>query len=320
MFIRRNRDCFSVTALCRVLRVTCSGYHAWLGRVPCVRKARDRRLAVGIDAVFKRSRETYGSPRVRIELVAGGLRVGRNRIARIKPIYTQKTIVRMHHRLTNNQAHRTQCPRSIVHCRCAKSQVGYRCKFDLHRRSWMYLAAVIELISRRMVGYAMSESNDTRLALRALNSAKAARGRIDRLLHHSDRVSPDGSDLYIDRFCALHVQPSMSESGDCWDNAVAERFFSTREWELLRKRSFATHSQARRVVIAYIDQFFNLISRHSVNGYLTESSSNFAGNHVSSHIIDVSTNLRQAQALHFDTISPGLWRFLVSARFIRNSF
>jgi putative transposase len=210
--------------------------------------------------------------------------------------------------------------RSIVHCRCAKSQVGYRCKFDLHRRSWMYLAAVIELISRRIVGYAMSESNDTRLALRALNSAKAARGRIDRLLHHSDRGSPDGSDLYIDRFCALHVQPSMSESGDCWDNAVAERFFGIREWELLRKRSFATHSQARRVVIAYIDQFFNLISRHSVNGYLTESSSNFAGNHVSSRIIDVSTNLRQAQALHFDTISSGLWRFLVSARFIRNSF
>ena len=78
-----------------------------------------------------------------------------------------------------------------------------------------------------------------------------------------------GSDLYTDRLCALHMQPSMSESGDCWDNAVAERFFSTLEWELFRKRSFATHSQARRVVSEYIDQFFNPIRRHSTNGYFS---------------------------------------------------
>ena len=130
----------------------------------------------------------------------------------------------------------------------------------------MYLAAVIDLFSRRIVGHAMSESNDTRLALQALNSAKAARGRIDGLLHHSDRGSPYGSDLYTDRLCALHVQPSMSERGDCWDNAVAESFFSTLEWELLRRNKFATHSQARRIVSEYIDQFFNPIRRHSTNG------------------------------------------------------
>jgi hypothetical protein len=116
----------------------------------------------------------------------------------------------------------------------------------------------------------MSESNDTSLALQALNNAKSARGRSDGrsdgLLHHSDRGSPYGSDLYTDRLCALHMQPSMSKKGDCWDNAVAESFFSTLEWELLRKRSFATHSQARRIVSEYIDQFFNPIRRHSTNG------------------------------------------------------
>ena len=105
----------------------------------------------------------------------------------------------------------------------------------------------------------MSESKDTRLALQVLNSAKAARGRVDGLLHHSDRGSPFGSALYTERLCALLVQPSKSESVDCPDNAVIESFFSTLKWELLRKRSFATHIQARRAVNAYIDQFFNPI-------------------------------------------------------------
>ena len=98
----------------------------------------------------------------------------------------------------------------------------------------------------------MSESNDTRLVLQALNSGKDARSRINGLVHHSDRGSPFGSDLCTDRLCALHVQPSMRESGDCWDNSVAEIFFSTLEWELLHKRSFVTHRQARRVVGEYI--------------------------------------------------------------------
>ena len=104
----------------------------------------------------------------------------------------------------------------------------------------------------------MSESNDTSLALQALNNVKSARGRSD-----------GRSDLYTDRLCALHMQPSMSQKGDCWDNAVAESFFSTLEWELLARNSFATQSQAHRAVSEYIDQFFNPIRRHSTNGYLS---------------------------------------------------
>ena len=93
----------------------------------------------------------------------------------------------------------------------------------------------------------MSENNDTRLALQALNHAKSARGRSDDLLHHSDRASPSGNDLYTDRLCALRKRPSMSDSGECGDNAV-EKFFSTLESELLRNHSFTTHSQAQRIV------------------------------------------------------------------------
>ena len=197
-------------------------------------------------------RETYGSPRVRIELVSGGLRVGRNRIARI--MHDSSLFARKKRSFTAAAPNR----KWVTDVKAIRTGEG-----------WLYLAAVIDLFSRRVVGHAMSESNDTRLALEALNNAKAARGRIDGLLNHSDRGSPDGSDLYTDRLCALHVQPSMSERGDCWDNAVAESFFSTLEWERLRKRSFATHSQARRIVSEYIDQFFNPIRRHSTNGYFS---------------------------------------------------
>ena len=227
-------------------------------RVPCARKARDQRLAVEIAAVFKRSRETYGSPRVRIELVSGGLRVGRNRIARImhdSSLFARKK--RSFKCTTDSRTTKRIAPNVLARSFTAAAP-NRKWVTDVKAirtgEGWMYLAAVIDLFSRRVVGHAMSESNDTRLVLQALNSAKAARGR---------------SDLYTDRLCALHVQPSMSERGDCWDNAVAESFFSTLEWERLRKRSFATHSQARRIVSEYIDQFFNPIRRHSTNGYFS---------------------------------------------------
>ena len=252
VFIHRERECFPITVLCRALRVSCSGYHAWLGRAPCARKVRDQRLAVEITAVFMRSRETYGSPRMYVDLASGGICVGRNRIARIMD--DSSLFARKKRSFTAAAPNR----KWVTDVKAIRTGEG-----------WLYLAAVIDLFSRRVVGHAMSESNDTRLALEALNNAKAARGRIDGLLNHSDRGSPDGSDLYTDRLCALHVQPSMSERGDCWDNAVAESFFSTLEWERLRKRSFATHSQARRIVSEYIDQFFNPIRRHSTNGYFS---------------------------------------------------
>lgn len=273
IFIHRERDCFPITALCRVLHVSCSGYHAWLSRVPCARKVKDQRLAVEITAVFMRSRKTYGSPRIYVDLASGGICVGRNRIARIMQIlglcarekrsFKCTTDSRMTQRIAPNVLARSFTAAApnrkwVTDVKAIRTSEG-----------WMYLAAVIDLFSRRIVGHAMSESNDTSLALQALNNAKSARGRSDGLLHHSDRGSPYGSDLYTDRLCALHMQPSMSQKGDCWDNAVAESFFSTLEWELLRKRSFATLSQARRIVSEYIDQFFNPIRRHSTNGYFS---------------------------------------------------
>lgn len=219
IFIHRESECFPITALCRVLRVSCSGYHAWLGRAPCARKVEDQRLAVEITAVFMRSRKTYGSPRIYVDLASRGTHAGRNRIARIMQIlglcarekrsFKCTTDSRMTQRIAPNVLARSFTAAApnrkwVTDVKAIRTSEG-----------WMYLAAVIDLFSRRIVGHA------------------------------------------------------MSEKGDCWDNAVAESFFSTLEWELLRKRSFATHSQARRIVSEYIDQFFNPIRRHSTNEYFS---------------------------------------------------
>ena len=210
-------------------------------------------------------RETYGSPRVRIELVSGGLRVGRNRIARI--MHDSSLFARKKRSFTAAAPNR----KWVTDVKAIRTGEG-----------WLYLAAVIDLFSRRVVGHAMSESNDTRLVLQALNSAKAARGRINGLLHHSDRGSPYGSDLYTDRLCALHVQPSMSGKGDCWDNAVAESFFSTPSGNSCA----SAHSRrtARRDESSVNTSTSSSIQSGGIQptDISAQSSSNFAGNHASS--------------------------------------
>ena len=211
IFIHRESECFPITALCRVLRVSCSGYHAWLSRVPCARKVEDQRLAVEITAVFMRSRKTYGSPRIYVDLASRGICVGRNRIARIMQILGL----------------------------CAREKRSFKCTTD----------------SR------MTQRIAPNVLARSFTAAAPNRKWVT-----------DVTGMYravIDLFSRRIVGHAMSEKGDCWDNAVAESFFSTLEWELLRKRSFATHGQARRIVSTYIDQFFNPIRRHSTNGYFS---------------------------------------------------
>ena len=253
VFIHRERDCFPITALCRVLRVSCSGYHAWLGRVPCARKARDQRLAVEIAAVFKRSRETYGSPRVRIELVSGGLRVGRNRIARI--MHDSSLFARKKRSFTCTTDSRTTK-------RIAPNVLARSFTAAAPNRKWVTDVKAIRAGEGWMY--------------------LAARGRINGLLHHSDRGSPYGSDLYTDRLCALHVQPSMSGKGDCWDNAVAESFFSTPSGNSCA----SAHSRrtARRDESSVNTSTSSSIQSGGIQptDISAQSSSNFAGNHASS--------------------------------------
>ena len=181
-FIHRERTLFPITALCRVLRVSCSGYHAWVGRAPSARKTEDRLLAVEIAAAFVRSRKTYGSPRIRVELSSRGTHAGRHRIA-------PNVLERSFSTAAPNRAW-------VSDVKAIRTGEG-----------WLYLAAVIDLFSRRVVGHAMSASNDTTLALQALNNAKAARGHTSNLVHHSDRGSPSGSDIDSERLVSFHMRP-----------------------------------------------------------------------------------------------------------------
>jgi transposase-like protein len=202
IFIHRESECFPITALCRVLRVSCSGYHAWLSRVPCARKVEDQRLAVEITAVFMRSRKTYGSPRIYVDLASRGTHAGRNRIARIMQILRLCAREKRSFKCTTDSRTTQRIAPNVLARLFTAAAPNRKWVTDVKAirtsEGWMYLAAVIDLFSRRIVGHAMSESNDTSLALQALNNAKSARGR---------------SNLYTDRLCALHMQPSNERKG-----------------------------------------------------------------------------------------------------------
>lgn len=272
-FIHVQKDWFPITALCRVLEVLRSGYHAWISRAPCARVIENNILVVTISAVFRRSRQTYGSPRVHAKLVASGTIAGRNRIARImhssslkarkKRVYKSTTDLRETNRVARNRLNRcftTNMPNEVwvTDVKAIRTNEGL-----------LYLAVMTDLFSRRVIGHAMSESNDTDLALHALNNAARVRGNIKGVIHHSDRGSPYGSQTYRKRLAELRMRASMSRTGDCWDNAVAESFFSTLEAELLCKNRFATQTHARHAVSEYIENFYNPQRSHSTNGYVS---------------------------------------------------
>ncbi len=269
-FIHIERTNFTVSALCHAMQVTRSGYHAWATRGLCLRKQDDRVLAVHVVAAFARSRRTYGSPRIAVELQDQGLPIGRRRIARImretgifarkKKAWRRSTGSCASERVAPNQLQRnftTHAPNEawVTDVKHVRTDEG-----------WLYLAPVIDLFSRRIVGYAMSQENDGALALAAFESATTRRRPRHTVLLHSDRGAIYGEEQYIQRLAALGVKRSMSRKADPWDNAVIESFFSTLHFEFLSRRCFERFEDACRAISEWIDGFYNPQRRHSNNG------------------------------------------------------
>jgi transposase InsO family protein len=272
-FILAEKAFYPITVRCRVLEVSRSGFHAWVRRQPSQRDRDDAKLAVEVAAVHERSRRTYGSPRVTAELRARGVRVGRKRVARIMRKKGLEARRKRPFRRTTDSAHSNPVAPNLVGRMFSATAPDRVWATDVKAvwtdEGWLYLAAMIDLFSRRIVGWATSARNDTRLAIAAL--AVAARGRHPRpgLVHHSDRGSPYASEEYRAQLARLGSIASMSRKGDCWDNAVSESFFSTLAAELLDRMRFATQAQATAAIADYIDSFYNLHRRHSTLGYLS---------------------------------------------------
>ena len=266
-FIAARDVAFPVSAMCRVLGVTRSGFYAWVKRPKPVRAKSDAQLAATVAAVHHRSRRTYGSPRVHRELLARGVRVGRKRVERLMRENGIQGCAKRRFKHTTNSKHGGPIARNVLAREFQVSEPNRVWVTDVTAiatgEGWLYLAPMLDLHSRRVVSWSVSESNDTELALDVLRKAVRARRPPPGLRHHSDRGSPYASDDYRAELRARGLRRSMSRKGDCWDNAVAESFFATLRAELVDHERYATRDAATKSIGDYIDNFYNVERRHS---------------------------------------------------------
>jgi len=271
-FIDANKAEFPINLMCRVLDVSESGYFAWRSRGPSKHSIDDVLLGEAIRGHHHASRATYGTARLQQDLRADGRRVGRTRIRRLmrrSRLTARKT---RQFKVTTDSKHALAVAPNLLardfHATAPNQRWVTDITYVATREGWLYVAAIVDLFSRRVVGWAASDSMETKLCLDALEMALKSRGNPVGVVHHSDRGVQYASAAYRSALKAAGVACSMSAKGDCWDNAVAESFWSTLKTELLDVTP-ATRAAARLAVFGYIEGFYNRRRRHSTIGYST---------------------------------------------------
>ena len=272
-FIDAEKAVWPIEVQCDVLGVSRSGYYAWKARPNAPRVKEDAELVVEIKAASKVGRGSYGSPRVHRELRAKGRRVGKKRVERLM---RQEGIVarkKRRFRRTTDSNHLHPIAPNVLERNFRVELPNTAWVTDVTyvwtHEGWLYLAAILDLFSRRVVGWAASANNDRALAFSALDRAIAARRPERGLIHHSDRGSVYASIDYGEALSTVGAVKSMSRKGDCWDNAVAESFFATIKGEMIDHEDFATKTAAIEAIGDYIDGFYNPRRRHSAIDYLS---------------------------------------------------
>jgi putative transposase len=263
---------YPVTIGCRALGVSTSGYYAWRGRGESTHEREDRRLSVLVRESHERSRKTYGSPRVLADLDAQGERVSRKRIIRLMQRQGLKARVRRRYRCTTMSEHDQPVAPNLLARRFEADApnerwVGDTTELRVGDSGRIFLAAVVDLFSRFVVGWALSAVNDRKLVIKALDMALRRRCPDSRLLHHSDQGSTYASEDYQRELAARGITCSMSRRGNCYDNAAMESWFSTFKSE--QGESFDSYADAKEKAFDYIEVFYNQQRRHSTLGYLS---------------------------------------------------
>lgn len=272
-FIAAEKACYPVALMCRVLKVSRSGYYAWCQRPAAAHTLKDQSLALEVAAIHAESRGRYGSPRVHAELRERGRRTARKRVARLMRAAGLRARERRRFRCTTDSGRAMATKGNLLARRFAVPAPNSGWVTDITYlwtlEGWLYLAVILDLFSRRVVGWALSERLERGVALDALQMALTARQPPQGLLHHSDRGSQYLSYEYQQLLAAHGMLSSMSRKGNCWDNAVAESFFATLKLELAYRSHWRSRTQARSEVFEYIELFYNRQRRHSALGYLS---------------------------------------------------
>jgi transposase InsO family protein len=271
--IAQYRAEYPLRLMCRVLAVSPAGFYAWQRRPPSLRQQADTRLGVAVAAIHRQSRGTYGAPRIHAELQAAGARVSQKRVARLLRDQDLAGTPPRHFTVTTDSGH--AAPVAPNHL-ARQFQVGAPDQvwvtdvtYVATWAGWLYLAVLLDVGTRRVVGWALSPRLDRHLVLTALDRALRRRRPRAGLLHHSDRGSVYASGDYQARLAAAGVRVSMSRRGTGWDNAVAESFFASLKRELLGRQRWPTREAASDAIADYIDRWYNHERRHSSLGYLS---------------------------------------------------
>jgi putative transposase len=272
-FIHEHRGCWSVRLLCATLEVSPAGYYAWRQRAPSDQEQRRQALLVQIRAIHAEFKACYGSPRIHAELVARGHDCCVNTVARVMQEngIAAKTARKFCH--TTDSDHDLPVAENLLDRQFDPAGPNEAWVADITyiptREGWLYLAAVEDLYSRRVVGWSMADHLESRLVVDALALAVERRLPGEGLLAHSDRGSQYASDHY-QRLLARHgITCSMSRRANCWDNAPMESFFASLKKELVHEADFATREEARAAIVEYIEVFYNNQRRHSSLGYVS---------------------------------------------------
>ena len=255
--------------MCQVFEVSRSNYYDWLNRSVCI----DLELETEIREIFVESRETYGVNRIHAELISRGRLIGRNRVAKLKKKLGIYPKIKRNYKLTTDSNHNNRLFDNILSRDFSSNVLSEKIVSDITYVStlegWLYLATTIDLSTRKVIGYSMSDNMESKIITDAIRMGLKGKTIPENAIFHSDRGSQYTSKEVTKLLSELGLTQSMSRKGNCWDNAVAESFFKTLKYEGNIKKVFNTKQEARLAIFEFIEVFYNKKRRHSSIGYLT---------------------------------------------------
>lgn len=273
MFIKENRKSYPLKLMCRVLQVNRSGYYKWLRRKYSSKLIEDRMLLEIIRFHYNKSSRRYGSPRITAAIRRSGMIINRKKVARLMRIHNIRAKTKKRFKSTTKQNSKAQASENLVKGNFQAEAENKIWTSDITylwtSEGWLYLAVIMDIYSRKIVGYSLSSSLTTELIKRALTMAVTHRNSSEGLIFHSDRGCQYTSESFKKLLKSYRMVQSMSSSGNCYDNAITESFFHTLKTELVNFEKYETREQAKQSVFQYIEIFYNRQRLHSALGYLS---------------------------------------------------
>lgn len=270
-FIFNHRSALRVEKMCRALRVSRSGYYDWQKRGPSRRDRSNQVLLDQIMRVYRDSHHTYGSPRITAELRADGEGCNKKRVARLMRINGIAAKTKRRFRVTTNSKHNQPVAANLVNQQFIAGAANQLWSSDITyiwtKEGWLYLSVVLDVYSRRIVGWSMNRRLTKELVIEAVNQALRYRNPDENMIFHSDQGSQYASDRFRKLLANNNIKASMSGKGNCYDNAITETFFHTLKTELVYFENYQTREEARLSIFEYIEVFYNRKRRHSAIGY-----------------------------------------------------